>query len=196
MRIARRCLLTLPLAGLLVACDTPPTREPFAKLTYTYLKPYRLAVGRIDIVDAYRPPLAAPNVEQSFPVSPSGTAAQWGRDRLIAVGGPDRAVYTVLRGDAIETHLPVNSGGMFSDFENPQSERYDLTIAVRLQIIEPGGRVAATVDAKATRSITVAQDATLNDRERTWFTLTEQTMKDLNATLEKSIPLYLGAYLR
>lgn len=196
MRIARRCLLILPLAGVLAACDTPPTREPFAKLTYTYLKPYRLAVSRVDIVDAYRPPLAPPNVEQSFPVSPSGTAAQWGRDRLIAVGGPDRAVYTVLRGDAIETHLPVNSGGMFSDFENPQSERYDLTIAVRLQIIEPGGRVAATVDARAARSITVAQDATLNDRERTWFTLTEQTMKDLNATLEKSIPLYLGAYLR
>jgi hypothetical protein len=196
MRIARRCLLILPLAGLLAACDTPPTRQPFARLTYTYLKPYRLAVGRVDIVDAYRPPLAAPNVEQSFPVSPSGTAAQWGRDRLVAVGGPDRAVYTVLRGDAVETRLPVNSSGMFSDFENPQSERYDLTIAVRLQIVEPGGRVAATVDAKAARSITVAQDATLNDRERTWFTLTEQTMKDLNATLEKSIPLYLGAYLR
>ena len=196
MQIARRCILILPLAGVLAACDTPPTREPFAKLTFTYLKPYRLAVSRVDVVDAYRPPLAPPNVEQSFPVSPSGTAAQWGRDRLIAVGGPDRAIYTVLRGDAIETHLPVNSGGMFSDFENPQSERYDLTIAVRLQIIEPGGRVAATVDARATRSITVAQDATLNDRERTWFTLTEQTMKDLNATLEKSIPLYLGAYLR
>jgi len=196
MPIARRWLLRLPLASLLAACDTPPTRQPFAKLTYTYLKPYRLAVGRVDVVDAYHPPLAPPNVEQSFPVSPSGTAAQWGRDRLIAVGGPNRAVYTVLRGDAIETHLPVNSGGMFSDFENPQSERYDLTIAVRLQIIEPGGRVAATVDARATRSITVAQDATLNDRERTWFTLTEQTMKDLNATLEKSIPLYLGAYLR
>jgi hypothetical protein len=196
MRIARRCLLILPLAGLLAACDTPSTRQPFAKLTYTYLKPYRLAVGRVDVIDAYRPPLSPPNVEQSFPVSPSGTAAQWGRDRLAAAGGPGRAVYTVLRGDAVETHLPVNSGGMLSDFENPQSERYDLTIAVKLQIIEPDGRVAATVDAKASRSITVAEDATLNDRERTWFTLTEQTMKDLNATLEKSIPQYLGSYLR
>ena len=85
---------------------------------------------------------------------------------------------------------------MFSDFDNPQSERYDLTIGVRLQIIEPSGRVAATVEAKATRSQTVAQDATLNDRERVWFTLNEQTMKDLNASLEKSIPQYLRSYLR
>ncbi|HSY88808.1 MAG TPA: hypothetical protein VLA85_19750 [Verrucomicrobiae bacterium] len=197
MKIALRLLSALLITSLLAGCDTPPTRGTFPKLTYAYLTPFRLAVSRVDIVDAYRPPLAAPNVEQSFPVSPSGTAAQWGRDRLIAVGGPDRAVYTVLRGDAIETHLAIpDSGGMFSDFDNPQSERYDLTIGVRLQIIEPDGRVAASVDAKATRSQTVAQDATLNDRERTWFTLTEQTMKDLNASLEKSIPQYLRSYLR
>ena len=159
MRIALRLLSALILARVsLAGCDTPPTRGTFPKLTYAYLRPIRLAVSRVDIVDAYRPPLAAPNVEQSFPVSPSATAAQWGRDRLIAVGGPDRAVYTVLRGDAIETHLAIpDSGGMFSDFDNPQSERYDLTIAVRLQIIEPSGRVAATVEAKATRSQTVAR---------------------------------------
>jgi hypothetical protein len=133
--------------SLLAGCDTPPTRGTFPKLTYAYLTPFRLAsaasISSMPIARLWQ----APNVEQSFPVSPSGTAAQWGRDRLIAVGGPDRAVYTVLRGDAIETHLAIpDSGGMFSDFDNPQSERYDLTIGVRLQIIEPDGRVAASVE--------------------------------------------------
>jgi hypothetical protein len=56
--------------------------------------------------------------------------------------------------------------------------------------------VVASVDAKATRSTSVAEDATLNDRERVWFTLIEQTMRDLNASLEKSIPVYLQSYLR
>jgi hypothetical protein len=54
----------------------------------------------------------------------------------------------------------------------------------------------ASVNASATRSHTVADDATLNDRERLWFDMTEGTMKDLNAQLEKSIPLYLQTYLR
>ncbi len=84
---------------------------------------------------------------------------------------------------------------LFGDFTIPQSERYDLNITVRLQIVDPTGRVTATVNAGATRSRTVAADATLNDRERVWFDMTEQAMNDLNATLEKSIPLYLGAYL-
>ena len=71
-----------------------------------------------------------------------------------------------------------------------------LNITVRLQIVDANNRVSATVDAAATRSRTVAADTTLNDRERVWFSMTEQAMRDLNATLEKNIPLYLGAYLR
>lgn len=192
--IAAVLILTL---GVLAGCNSPPTREPFPKLTYAHLPPYRLAVGHVEIVNAYRPPTTAPNVEQNFPVSPGATAVQWGRDRLQSVGGPGRAVYTVLRADATETHLAGDQGsGLFGDFTIPQSERYDLNITVRLEIIDANGRVAASVDATATRSRTVAADATLNDRERVWFNMTEQAMVDLNASLDKSIPQYLRAYLR
>jgi hypothetical protein len=197
MKHGFRGLLILLFATLLAGCDTPPSRESFPKLTYGYLPPYRLAVQNVEIVNAYRSPMTSPNVEQDFPVSPAGTAAQWGRDRLIAEGGRDRAVYTVQRGDPVEVHLAQgDSGGMLSDFTESQSERYDLNIAVQLQIIDPTGRVTASVDAKATRSRTVADDATLNERERVWFQLTEAAMKDLNASLEKSIPLYMQSYLR
>jgi hypothetical protein len=188
-------LLLFALCGL-SACDTPPTREPFPKLTFVHLAAFRLAVARVEVVDEYRPPLTPPHVEQNFPVSPAATAEQWGHDRLQAVGGTARAVYTVLRADAVETHLAGDQGsGLFGDFTIPQSERYDLNIAVRLQIIDPTGRVTAVIDANAIRSRTVAADATLNDRERVWFDMTEQAMNDLNASLEKSIPLYLGVYL-
>ena len=198
MRIGLRLPAALLIAGLLAACDTPPSREPFAKLTYAYLPPFRLAVGRIEVVESYRPINTPPHVELEFPVSPTQTAAQWGHDRLQAAGGADRAFYTVLRGDALETRLPASeSGGLLGSFDTPPpAERYDLTIAVRLQIVEPGGRIAASVDAKATRSVTLAANATLNDRERAGFSLTEATMKDLNAALEKSIPQYLKGYLR
>jgi len=193
----RKALVLALLLGVLGACNTPPTREPFPKLTYSYLPPFRLAVARVEVVDQYHPPLAPPYVDQQFPVSPAGTAEQWGHDRLKAVGGSGRAVYTVLRADAIDVHLVnTESGGLFGQFTVPQSDRYDLTIAVKLQIFDPSGRVMASVNARALRSNTVAADVTLNDRERLWFDMTEATMKDLNGQLEKSIPLYLQAYLR
>jgi len=193
----RKVFAVVLLLAALGACNTPPTREPFPKLTYSYLPPFRLAVARVEVLDQYHPPLAPPYIEQQFPVSPAGSAEQWGHDRLLAVGGSGQAVYTVLRGDAIDVHLESNdSGGLFGQFTVPQSDRYDLTIAVKLEIFDDSGRVVASVNARAIRSHTVAADATLNDRERLWFDMTEATMKDLNGQLEKSIPLYLQAYLR
>jgi len=193
----RKVLILVAMLGVLGGCDTPPSREPFPKLTYSYLPPFRLAVGQVSVVDQYHPPLSQPYIEQQFPISPAETAAQWGHDRLQAAGGSGTAVYTVLRGDAIDVHLNNDdSSGMFGQFTTPQSDRYDLTIAVKLEILDPSGRVVASVHANATQSHTVAADATLNDRERLWFDMTEATMKDLNSQLEKSIPLYLQAYLR
>jgi hypothetical protein len=193
----RSFALLLLVAFSIAGCNTPPTREPFPKLTYVHLPPYNLAVSRVEIVNAYQPPLTPPHVEQNFPVSPGATAEEWAHDRLKAAGGSAHAVYTVLRADALETHLEGDQGsGLFGDFTIPQSERYDLNITVRLQIVDANGRVAGSVDAAATRSRTVAADATLNDRERVWFNMTEQAMADLNASLDKSIPQYLGSYLR
>ena len=193
----RKLLILVAMLGVLGACDTPPSREPFPKLTYSYLPPFRLAVAQISVVDQYHPTLAPPYIEQQFPVSPAGTAEQWGHDRLQAAGGSGMAVYTVLRGDAVDVHLTDNdSGGMFGQFTVPQSDRYDLTIAVKLEILDPSGRVVASVHANATQSHTVAADATLNDRERLWFSMTEATMKDLNGRLEKSIPLFLHDFIR
>jgi hypothetical protein len=193
----RKAMILVAMLGALAACDTPPTREPFPKLTYSYLPPFRLAVARVAVVDRYHPPLTPPYIEQQFPISPAGTAEQWGHDRLQAAGGSATAVYTVLRGDAVDVRLTDNeSSGLFSQFNVPQSDRYDLTIAVKLEILDPSGQVMASVHANAVQRHTVAAAATLNDRERLWFAMTEATMKDLNGQLEKSIPLYLQAYLR
>ncbi|MCH8213764.1 MAG: hypothetical protein IIC54_06800, partial [Proteobacteria bacterium] len=45
------------------------------------------------------------------------------------------------------------------------------------------------------RSRTLREDASINDRERMWFDLIEALMRDFNAELEKNIRQYLGGYL-
>ncbi|MBL6936164.1 MAG: hypothetical protein ISR48_12220, partial [Alphaproteobacteria bacterium] len=49
--------------------------------------------------------------------------------------------------------------------------------------------------AHAVRTQTVAEDSTLDERERVWFAMTEALMKELNATLEANIPKHLGKFL-
>ncbi len=75
-----------------------------------------------------------------------------------------------------------------------QSERYTAHIEVEIQILEVN-RQAASLQAEATRSITVAEDISVSEREKVWFQLTEKTMQDLDAELEKTINQVFAGYL-
>jgi hypothetical protein len=45
------------------------------------------------------------------------------------------------------------------------------------------------------RSITVPEDASLNERERTWYELTEKLMNDMNTQLEETLRQVFFRYL-
>ena len=127
---------------LLAACTVAAPSQQFPDLTYSHLEPIRLDVARVDIVDEYRPPLTAPNVDHRAPVPPAQAARNWASDRLIVSGGgARRAVFTIQEAPIIETELDRTTG-LRGAFTKDQSERYDATVAVRLEIFNPGGRRA------------------------------------------------------
>ncbi len=194
----RTCLMFLLAAAgaALNACETPVNRVRFPQLTYGHLDKIRLDVGSIEIVDSYQEPLTAPNVDHLFPVNPEQTLRQWANDRLVAAGSPDRyARFVIEDAKVIETELPRTRGvrGMFT---TDQAQRYDISLVASLEIRETRGNFQhAFARASASRSRTVAEDITLNEREKVWFDLLEATMNDFNASLERQIRNDLGRYL-
>src|SRR5262249_30664158 len=147
-------LVLPPLAFLASACDTPPNRREFATLTFQDRPSIRLDVAQIEIVQAYKAPGQAPNVDHLFPQKPVDVATAWGRDVLRAVGQRGMATYTVLDASATETRLP-RSTGVSQMFRKEQSDRYDLRIAVQLQVNNPLLRATGGAQATASRSQTV-----------------------------------------
>ncbi|MHA1567095.1 MAG: hypothetical protein ACTSX7_17425, partial [Alphaproteobacteria bacterium] len=174
------------LAGILAACSTVVATPGFPELTYSHLQPIRLDVSTIEIVDAYAAPLREPNVEHRAPARPAVAANQWAEDRLVAAGSSRRAVFTIKEASIIETKLEP-TGGLKGVFTKDQSERYDATLLVDLAIIDTGGTRRGSATATATRSRTVPENITLNERERIWFQMVEGMMADLNRELEKAI---------
>ena len=75
------------------------------------------------------------------------------------------------------------------------SARYDGRAAVLLEIRDDGGRQLAFVTARATRSLTVAEGASMAQREKVWFALTEDLVLDINRRLEVEARRHLRAYL-
>ena len=105
-------------------------------------------------------------------------------DRLKPQGPSGNIVFTILRADAIATPLP-RTPGIKGAFTTDQSDRYDLTMEAMIQINIPGK--TGRIQTRAFASQTVAENATLNEREAVWFQITEKAMKAINAEFEKQI---------
>jgi hypothetical protein len=191
----RRTFLLLPSIALLAACDTPPMRQSFATLTFQDRPQIRLDVAQIEIVNAYKAPGVAPHIDHLFPQKPAEVAAAWGRDVLTAVGQRGLATYTIVDAAATEAALP-RSGGLTQVFRTEQSERYDLHIEVTLDIGNPLLAKTGQITATASRSQTVAEDMTLNQREAVWFQMTESAMRELDQELEAAIRDKLRVFVR
>lgn len=183
-------------ALLLAACTSAPPATNFPRLTYSHLGAFDLDVSSIEIVEAYQPSLAPPNVEHVMPVAPAAAARRWADDRLRAAGSlGQRAVFTIEDGAVTATPLKRETG-IRGVVTVDQSERYDAILAVRLEIFDINGRRVATAEATARRSRSVPENITLADRDKVWFSITETLANDLNAELDQAIPQFLGAYLR
>jgi hypothetical protein len=197
MKFARpiRSLLSLAAAAvLLAACQSGPGRPVYPELSYAHLAPIPLNVADIQVERVYASPGTKPNVEQLFPVRPADAAERWARDRLRAVGAEGVAVVKILNASVVEVPLPRTSG-LRGALTTDQSERYDGVLEVEIDVSSRSRGTSAMVKSRAQRSRSVAEDVTLNEREKVWFEMTEALMNDLNASLERQIYDNFGNFL-
>ena len=194
-RVDRRVFLSLALAGVAAGCATPDPTVRFADLTFAGRPPIPLDVAQLDIVDEYRMPLADPNVEHRAPLAPGAAAERWARDVLRATGNSGRAVFRVTKGSLVATPLPT-TGGVKGWFTVDQAERYDAAIEGRIDLYGADGRRFGEAAAQATRYQTIAESASLNDRQRLWYTLVEATSRDFAVAMEQANRRELAGYIR
>lgn len=195
MTIDRRGFLVLAGAGLLTACETPNPTQTFPELSFEGQPKIRLDVASINVVDEYRMPLAEPHLEHRAPIAPSAAIERWAADVLEPVGASGRGVLRITRGSLVETPLERTQGvrGLFT---TDQAERYDTGAAAVLEIYDAGGVPVGTAEATASRFQTVEEGISLNERERVWYRLVEDTVLDFSRSMEVAIRRYLGAHVR
>jgi len=190
----RSALTALAATALLASCQTGPGRPVYPELSYAHLAPIRLNVADIQVQRIYASPGTKPNVERLFPVRPADAAERWARDRLQPVSSEGVAVVKILQASVVEVELP-RTGGLRGAVTTDQSERYDGVLEVSVEASSRVTNRQVMVSSKATRSRSVPEDITLNDREKVWFELTEALMNDINASLERQIYDNFGTFI-
>lgn len=176
------------------ACQSTPAAKP-ATNSYAFQPPITLDVATINVIDEYQSPGKSPNVEHLFPTPPAQAVHQWTKDRLKAAGTSRVAEVVIKDASVIETALP-RTEGVKGWFTKDQSERYDGKLAVEIKIYgERRVLPEAEVSAQATRSRTVAEDASVAAREALFDTLSQELAEELNQELEKQMRTYFGNYI-
>ncbi|HYM30451.1 MAG TPA: hypothetical protein VEU47_04080 [Candidatus Cybelea sp.] len=180
----------------LAACHTDlPPPPVYPEITFANEPKIRLDVAAIQVDDQYFPPLKPPNVDHEFPVRIAAVAERWAQDRLQAVGTRGTARVVIKDASAVATNLKKSSG-LSSVFTNEQSVRYDTQVSMLVEILDQRGGQLAAATASAARTRSVPEDITLNQRDKVWFEMTEQLMRDEDAALTKNVLTYMRSYIR
>lgn len=185
--------MALALAGLVAGCDSAPPRPTYADIRFTDEPPIRLAVGGVDIQSEWQPSIQPPHVEHLFPVEPARVLENWARDRIAPAGGNARAVFVIQDASVIEVNLKKKEG-VAAVFTKEPSQRYDATVQATLRILDDRGTPVRYVTVKATRSETVLEDISPNDRDKTWYEMTKKLMADFDRQMSAEISANFGGY--
>ncbi|KIL98215.1 Acyl-CoA synthetases (AMP-forming)/AMP-acid ligases II [Paramagnetospirillum magnetotacticum MS-1] len=196
--IARHFRLVAALVAALTASACQNTKPPMQKLpeiSFANLRPFQLDVGQLEIVSEFVATGRSPNIEHLMPVSPEGAAQRWAQDRLKPVGRIGTARVIIKDAKVVEVPLAIDKG-LSGAFKKEQELRYDAALDVALQILDQRGMVQGETMARATRSRTVAEGLTLNERDRVLYDISESLAKDIDQQMAQLIQNYLGRWVR
>jgi len=177
-------------------CAHPPERPAFPDLSFAQKPPFLFRAQRVEVRSQYRRPNSLPNVEHLMPLAPDRAAGLWADDRLQANGEGDALVrFTVHDASVVETRLRVERG-LSGLLKTEQAESYFAQLEATVELVDDiTGVSLGEAHAKVWRSQTVPEDATINEREETWFALVESLILAFDTALSAQILTHLSPHL-
>ncbi|HWE71884.1 MAG TPA: hypothetical protein VG328_01885 [Stellaceae bacterium] len=182
--------LSLGAGFTLVSCGPPSQAPEFPDIRFTGQPPFMLQASQVEIRTIYQPG----DADNAFPVSPLRAVQNWARDRLRATGQGGPARFTIADATAKVTDLTVK-GGISGTFTDQVSQRYDIALDAALELLDSTGVVVRSARVTVSRSATVLQSATANDRARTRYGMVRDMMADFDSQAQQRIMSGFGQYL-
>lgn len=192
MNAIRATLTVAAVALLLGACETPVPERKFPEIGFLHEAPYKLDVATIEVEKQPVVPQQG-EVVHELPVSLATVAETWVRQRLRAVGTRGSAVVRIEKASVVEEKL-TKTGGIRGAFTTDQTERYTGELQMSMDLVKGGEQGTVKVGARKVR--TIAEDATLAEREKLWFDMVEKLARDVDAQMNKQINAHLTNFLR
>lgn len=178
---------------LLSGCVESPPDGRSPDLTFANMKALELNVSKIEVQNNYKPPMQNPNVEHTFRTPPYVAAENLVKKQLVAAGHINVLRVNIDDASVIREELPVTYGFM-GKFTNEPAEKLRARILLRFELFDTmaPGIVIGHAEVVAKREKTLMEGTSLAERDRAYFSLTEDMMNDLNEGLRRVVKSTFG----
>lgn len=163
----------------------------FEELRFLDKPKIKLNAKSIRFVSKYEAPFRSPNVEHLMPFAPERVMRRWAEDRLTAIKKGSNTIKVIVN-DASVFEENKEGGGLFG---SEDKDHYTARLDILIQVIDPAGKVLARATAYSWLKHTIPAKTSLNDREKTWFSMVNKLVKGIDVQLVKAINKYLADYI-
>jgi hypothetical protein len=176
----------------MAACTSAPVAN-YPDVTWRHLSPVVFAAGPIEKVAAWNSNETG-SIASTLPFSLGKMAMNWPDDRLQTAGTSDMLRYSVIEASITSNALKTTKGikGVFTD---DQSDKIELKVAAKLELMDANGVQKGEVQAMAARSRTLAESMSVDEREQAIYDATAALLMDLDRELERQINANLGRFI-
>ncbi len=173
-RLASLAVVSLPLC--LAGCGGGAPPPVFAPYTYAYLKPLRLNVANIEIVNDFAP--GADDIGGQAAETPVAALRQMAHDRLVPAGAAGRAEFIIEQASVTQNGNTLS--GMFR---------------VKVDIYTSDGQRVAFAEAAVAHSGAAPEDQSDAGMRAGLYSFIQTMMRDMNVELEYQLRRSVGDWL-
>ncbi|MBP7063453.1 hypothetical protein [Ferrovibrio sp.] len=197
MRFPKTAALAVAFLTALAACTTPPPpRLNLPEIGFAQSGPLIFAAGSVETVNEFRSSFASPYIEHMLPQPPARVAERWARDRVQLDNSQPNSVRVVIKDASVIEQDIAKTPGLRGQFTNDQVSRFEVSLGLVVEVRDARGFKLGEASASAKRSGTLAEKATLNDRDMLIYNLIKDASADVDRGLDQSIRQYLPLYVR
>jgi hypothetical protein len=183
--------LTLTLA----ACANAPKDTSVPELTFEQVQKVSLNVAKIEVYDEYDAPGVKPNVEHTLK-NPIDISVQRLIEKQLSADGTENVLRAIIEDASVVEEKLVLPKGVISAFRWDPEFRYNARVVVRFELVNENAPdiVKGSARVTANRSATATENLSLAERDRMFFSITENMMKDVSDGLQTIVAGTFGKY--
>jgi hypothetical protein len=168
------------LLALAACAEGPPVSSP-PDMTFANLRPFEINAAKVEVINNYRPPLQAPNVDHAFRTPPAVATEQLIKKQLLPVGH-ENVLRAIIDDASVVSEEIEQPDGFVNALMDREDARLKGKILVRFELVSPLAPdvVLGHAQVLAKREKTLVDGVSLAERQRVYHSLTEDLMDNLN----------------